>query len=67
MGTYDDSKIVKARKMHKCDKCGASILVGDEYLSYKLGLKWNVAVHLDCAMKAHSGYRCRALEERTAA
>jgi hypothetical protein len=66
MGTFDDSKIKVARKQHKCDGCRGHVLPGDEYLSFKLGQRWSVAVHLHCAMSPHNRYRCRALEERQA-
>lgn len=62
MGTYHDSKIQKARKIYACEQCGGLISVGVEYLSYALGQRWRVPVHLECAVK-HGRYRCLAIED----
>ena len=63
MSTYADSKIRKARKMHKCDHCGLDIHTGDYYLAYKLGLKWTVAVHMPCTKHPMAHYHCLALDQ----
>jgi len=52
MGTYADSKIVKARKVYNCGAlgCRAEIKKGDEYLRYKAGLFSDRTICLDCAL-----------------
>ena len=69
MGTYSDSKIVTARKPHRCGQCGSDIAAGDRYLVYKLGLRNDTKRCLDCATSicaatAHVGrlqYDCAAV------
>lgn len=59
MGTYDDSKIRKARKPHRCN--GASlceIKTGEKYLDYKAGMYNSVRV----CMKHAYLYPCAATQ-----
>ena len=60
MGTYADSKIVRARKVYNCVRCRALIIKRDEYLSFKSGLYSRSTVCLDCAENA--GWRSFAGE-----
>ena len=49
MGTYSDSKIVTARKLHSCGECGAQISKGQRYLNYKPGLRSSWPRCMKCA------------------
>lgn len=68
MGTYDDSKIVTARKdkpcSHRADR--HRIKAGEKYLRYAAGLMNHFPVCLECAMLRNASgallYRCAAVE-----
>jgi len=62
MGTRDDSKIRKARRLHWCHECHLAIQPGDRYLDYRVGLMDSVRVHIACAIVEHPGYACDALD-----
>lgn len=70
MGTYEDSKFVKARKAHKCAvvKCAREIPIGTVYLRYQVGLMSNMKVCEDCALiKRPDGrvqFTCGAVHDR---
>lgn len=59
MGTYADSKIVRARKVYNCVRCRTLIHKRDEYLSFKCFFSRST-VCLDCAENA--GWRSIAGE-----
>lgn len=61
MGTFDDSKIRKARKPKNCVCCRAPIEVGEQYLSYQIGLRNMLPVRLSCARSRIERWRCAAL------
>ena len=50
MGSFQSSKIVKARKAHQCHRCGAQISQGTRYLNYKLGMYYSLHLCLSCAV-----------------
>lgn len=49
MGTWDDSKISKARKDYECITPGHAIRKGDLYLRYRWGMYDSSCVCLECA------------------
>ena len=53
MGTYNDSTISKARKVHSCGACGAAITVGEEYLRYRVGQRASWKRCLPCGLGSY--------------
>lgn len=72
MGTYSDSKFVKAKISHTCGNCGAGIYKGDEYLAYKPGQRITEKRCMKCALAQVDGglwegrprYNCAVVRER---
>ena len=59
MSTDSASKFVTARKAKICVRCQHGIDAGQEYLSYRPGLKTTIAVCVTCASGTAS--TCRAI------
>ena len=66
MGTKDDSKVRKARRLHWCHRCLVAIRPGERYLDYRIGLIDSVHVHIACAKVEHPVYACDALDAELA-
>ena len=60
MGTYDDSKVRRARTDKTCVACRKQIYSGTEYLDYRPGMRVHTPVHLRCAIDS-GNYDCEAL------
>jgi hypothetical protein len=67
MSTYSASKIAIARKARSCARCVGTIERGAQLLTFKLGLKNDIHLHVDCALRDVRGYRCQALEQEARA
>lgn len=72
MGTYLDSRIVKARKPHVCSRCGEPINPGGPrsiYLRYQIGQRSCMPVCMRCAVERISDrgdlrFDCAAMRDR---
>lgn len=72
MGTFNDSKIVTARKVYPCAMESAhAIQAGEKYLRYKLGQRNDRRVCMACAVRRELGdghlmFHCAAVIEHLA-
>ncbi len=52
MGTKNDSKLLRARSLHRCRWCQKFIYAGAIYYKYVVGLRRAIPLCYDCACKA---------------